>query len=298
MPVPAVHHPDYTFALPPRHPFPMEKFRVLREQLQAFDDDLAWHSPDPIAVEQLAGIHTRSYLDSLLGGTLDRAAQRRSGFEWSDALVRRVRLETGGTLLAARLALEHGLALNAAGGTHHAHADFASGYCLLNDLAVAVRVLLDEGAVSRVLVLDLDVHQGDGTARLLADEPRAFTCSFHAASNFPGRKANSDLDVPLAKGMEDEAYLAELERRLPALLEALQPDLVIYDAGVDVHADDRLGHLSISDQGLLRRDQRVIQRVRSRGVPLAGVIGGGYDRDTEALAARHALLFSAAIIYG
>lgn len=298
MPVPAVHHPDYTFALPPRHPFPMEKFRVLREQLQAFDDDLAWHSPDPIAVEQLAGIHTRSYLDSLLGGTLDRAAQRRSGFEWSDALVRRVRLETGGTLLAARLALEHGLALNAAGGTHHAHADFASGYCLLNDLAVAVRVLLDEGAVSRVLVLDLDVHQGDGTARLLADEPRAFTCSFHAASNFPGRKANSDLDVPLAKGMEDEAYLAELERRLPALLEALQPDLVIYDAGVDVHADDRLGHLLISDQGLLRRDQRVIELIRSRGVPLAGVIGGGYDRDIEALAARHALLFSAAIMYG
>jgi len=298
MPVPAVHHPDYTFALPPRHPFPMEKFRVLREQLQAFDDDLAWHSPDPIAVEQLAGIHTRSYLDSLLGGTLDRAAQRRSGFEWSDALVRRVRLETGGTLLAARLALEHGLALNAAGGTHHAHADFASGYCLLNDLAVAVRVLLDEGAVSRVLVLDLDVHQGDGTARLLADEPRAFTCSFHAASNFPGRKANSDLDVPLAKGMEDEAYLAELERRLPALLEALQPDLVIYDAGVDVHADDRLGHLLISDRGLLRRDQWVIQRVRSQGVPLAGVIGGGYDRDIGALAARHALLFRAAIMCG
>ena len=294
MPIPAIHHPDYTFELPARHPFPMAKFRVLRQQLERFGDAFAWHTPEAIPVDTLARVHDRAYLQALFAGDLDRSAQRRSGFEWSEALVRRVRLETGGTLLAARLALAHGLALNAAGGTHHAHADHASGYCLLNDLAVTASTLIDEGRVGRVLIIDLDVHQGDGTARLLANEPRAVTCSFHAADNFPARKAVSDIDVPLARGLGDDGYLAELEARLPDALAKARPDLVLYDAGVDVHADDRLGHLALTDNGLRRRDQAVVQTVRAAGVPLAAVIGGGYDRNVEALAARHAILFATA----
>ena len=291
----AVHHRDYSFDLPATHPFPMAKFRVLRRQLTAFDDRIDWHQPAMAERSALERVHTPAYLDALLAGELDHAAQRRSGFPWSAALVRRVRLETGGTLLAARLALTEGLALNAAGGTHHAHADFASGYCLLNDLAVTAKTLLAEQCVRRVLIIDLDVHQGDGTARLLADEPNAVTLSIHAARNFPARKALGDEDIELESGLTDAAYLEVLANRLPPAIDRLRPDLVIYDAGVDVHTADRLGHLDLTNEGLYRRDRYVIDMVRARGIPLAGVIGGGYDRDLEALCRRHRQLFVAAL---
>ena len=291
----AVHHPDYTFDLPARHPFPMAKFRILRHQLIEFDDRIQWHQPEMADRSALESAHTPAYLEALLTGGLDHAAQRRSGFPWSEALVRRVRLETGGTLLAARLALTEGLALNAAGGTHHAHADYASGYCLLNDLAVTTKTLLAEQRVRRVLIIDLDVHQGDGTARLLADEPNAVTLSVHAARNFPARKALGDEDIDLESGLTDTAYLEVLTDRIPPAIDRVQPDLVIYDAGVDVHTADRLGHLDLTDEGLYRRDRYVIDTVRSRGIPLAGVIGGGYDRDLEALCRRHRQLFVAAL---
>ena len=295
MPIAAVHHPGYTIDLPASHPFPMAKFRVLRDQLGTLGDAITWHRPSRATRAQLERVHTPAYLDALIGGHLDRAAQRRSGFPWSQALVERVRLETGGTVLTARLALEQGLALNAAGGTHHAHADSATGYCLLNDLAVTARTLLATGEVRRLLIIDLDVHQGDGTARLLADEPAAMTFSMHVARNFPARKAHSDWDVPLASGLDDTAYLETLADVLPRLFDQCAPDLVIYDAGVDVHQADRLGHCGLSDAGLYERDRRVIEAVRSRGIPLAGVIGGGYDRDLDALCRRHAQLFRAAI---
>jgi len=295
MPIAAVHHSGYTIDLSASHPFPMAKFRVLRDQLTGMDALIRWHTPALATRCDLQRVHTGDYLDALLGGQLDRAAQRRSGFPWSPALIQRVRLETAGTLLTAQLALEQGLALNAAGGTHHAHAGFASGYCLLNDLAVTARTLLETGAVRRLLILDLDVHQGDGTARLLADEPAAFTFSMHVARNFPAHKADSDWDVPLASGLDDTAYLDTLTATLPALLDRAAPELVIYDAGVDVHQADRLGHCELSDAGLRERDRRVIQAVRGRGIPLAGVIGGGYDRDLDALCQRHAALFHAAI---
>lgn len=295
MSIAAVHHPGYTIDLPASHPFPMAKFRVLRNQLGQHKGPITWHQPSVATPEQLQRVHTRAYLDALMGGHLDRAAQRRSGFPWSAALIERVRLETGGTLLTARLALDQGLALNAAGGTHHAHADFASGYCLLNDLAVTAKTLLETGEVGRLLIIDLDVHQGDGTARLLTDEPAAFTFSMHVARNFPARKADSDWDLPLASGLDDAAYLGTLTGVLPRLIDDCDPDLVIYDAGVDVHHADRLGHCELSNAGLYERDRRVIEAVRSRGIPLAGVIGGGYDRDLEALCQRHAQLFHAAL---
>ncbi len=291
-----VHHPGYTIDLPANHPFPMEKFRVLRQLLgeQTLACPIEWHTPQPATLESLQRVHTRDYVHAFVHGQLDRAAQRRSGFVWSEALVERVRLETGGTLLTLEAALATGLACNSAGGTHHAHADAASGYCLINDLAVAAAHALALGWVERVLIVDCDVHQGDGTARLFANEPGVFTFSMHAARNFPARKAKSDLDIALPNGLNDAAYLAELASWLPGLLAAYQPDVVLYDAGVDVHQDDRLGYLSLSSDGLYARDHYVLNLCREAAIPVAAVIGGGYDRDITALATRHAQLHRAA----
>jgi len=291
-----VHHPGYTIDLPANHPFPMEKFRVLRQLLgeQTLACPIEWYTPQPATLESLQRVHTPEYVKAFLHGQLDRAAQRRSGFVWSQALVERVRLETGGTLLTLEAALATGLACNSAGGTHHAHADAASGYCLINDLAVAAAHALAQGWVERVLIVDCDVHQGDGTARLFSNEPGVFTFSMHAARNFPARKAKSDLDIALPNGMEDAAYLAELASWLPGVLAAYQPDVVLYDAGVDVHHDDRLGYLSLSSDGLYARDHYMLNLCRESDIPVAAVIGGGYDRDIAALAARHAQLHRAA----
>lgn len=296
MPLTVVHHPGYTIELPANHPFPMMKFRVLREQLEEAElaVPISWQQPEPISLQALRRVHHNDYIRALVNGQLERDAQRRSGFVWSEALVERVRLETGGTLLGVEIALATGLACNSAGGTHHAHADVASGYCLINDLAVAAAHALAKGWVSRVLIVDLDVHQGDGTARLCLHDAGVFTFSMHAGRNFPARKARSDLDVSLENGLEDNAYLNELDARLPGLLAAYQPDLVLYDAGVDVHRDDRLGYLALSDAGLYQRDRYVLAACRERGIPVAAVIGGGYDRDISALAARHAQLHRAA----
>ncbi|MDN3517278.1 histone deacetylase [Aquisalimonas lutea] len=297
MGLPFIHHPGYTIELPAAHPFPMRKFTALREQLcpLAAGAAIDWLQPEPVDRDALRRVHTRDYIEAFFGGRVDRIAQRRSGFQWSEELVSRVRLETAGTLLTVEAALAEGLALNTAGGTHHAHADTASGYCLINDIAVAAAHALARGWVRRVLVVDLDVHQGDGTAALFQDVPEVFTFSMHAGTNFPARKQHGDLDVALPKGMADDTYLDALAARLPELLEQFRPDVVIYDAGVDVHERDRLGHLALTDAGIRQRDEYVIRACRSAGVPVAAVIGGGYDRDIEALAARHALLHQAAI---
>jgi acetoin utilization deacetylase AcuC-like enzyme len=283
-----VHHPGYSIELPASHPFPMGKFRLLRELLE--EGPHAFHTPAEATRAQLLLAHDAAYLDALDSGTLDRAAQRRIGFDWSAALIRRCRLETGGTLRTVELALRYGLACNSAGGTHHAHRGFGSGYCLLNDLAVAALWACRELGVVRVLIVDLDVHQGDGSAAILAEHPEIFTFSMHCARNFPHRKQTGDLDLALADGLRDEAYLEALDEHLPWLLDRFAPELVLYDAGVDVHADDRLGFLSLSDAGLARRDHAVIDACRRRGIATACVIGGGYDRDLHTLAARHAIL--------
>jgi len=287
-----IHHPGYTIDLPEGHPFPMQKFRVLREQLgtgltaRAVD----WLQPEPATRAELLQAHTGDYIDTFLSGMMDAAAQRRSGFQWSEPLVERVRLETGGTLLAVEAALGAGLALNTAGGTHHAHADSASGYCLVNDLAVAAACVHARGWARRILIVDLDVHQGDGTAAIFAGTPDIFTFSMHAESNFPARKKTSDCDRGLARGTGDADYLVTLRDTLATLLAQFRPELVLYDAGVDVHRADRLGHLDLTDHGLQERDRHVLQTCRESGIPVAAVIGGGYDRDIVALAARHAIL--------
>jgi acetoin utilization deacetylase AcuC-like enzyme len=207
--------------------------------------------------------------------------------------VRRSWLAVGGTVLTARLALEHGLACHLAGGTHHAFADHGAGFCVFNDCAVAATVLLAERRVERLMVVDLDVHQGDGTATIFRDDPRVFTFSAHGAANFPLRKPPGDLDLALPDGLGDEDYLGAVGRRLPGLLEQVRPDLVLYNAGVDPHRDDRLGRLGLSDAGLLARDRLVLEACLRRRIPVATVIGGGYDH-LPALVERHALIVRAA----
>lgn len=285
-----VHDDGYTIDLPAGHPFPMRKFTELRAQLEG--GPYRFHAPSQATRAQLVAAHDPAYLDALAAGTLDARAQRRSGFRCGPEIFARSALETGGTCRAVELALNSGLACNAAGGTHHAHHDFAAGYCLLNDLVVAVHHAWRLG-VARVLIVDCDVHQGDGSARLLAGHAGACTLSLHCAQNFPARKAVSDCDVALARGCDDAAYLMALRAHLPTLLDGYDPQLVLYDAGADVHAGDRLGHMALSDEGLLARDRYVVSQARERGIPLVGVIGGGYDRDIARLAARHRSLFTA-----
>lgn len=295
--LPVAYHPGYSIPMPEHHPFPMAKFHRLRAAFDAtgLTASLTLSQPDPIAWPDVERVHNPAYAAAFRDGTTNERAQRRTGFWWSPELVHRTRLECGGTLLTLRLALEHGLACNAAGGTHHAFPDYGSGYCLLNDMAIAAATVLDEGLARRILIVDLDVHQGDGTAFIFRDDPRVFTFSMHAAGNFPARKQTSDRDVPLARDTDDTTYLDVLADELTPLLERLQPDLVIYDAGVDIHHADRLGHLAITDEGLARRDRFVLRACRDRGLATAGVIGGGYDRDLDALAARHAVLHREAV---
>ncbi len=292
---PLVYHPAYSVPLPDGHRFPMQKFRLLKERLEQLE--LARpgqiHQPLPVPRRWLELVHGRSYHEAFARGRLRRQELRRIGLPVSWPLVRRSWTAVGGTLLTARLALRHGLACHLAGGTHHAFPLHGSGFCIFNDLAVAARVLLAEGRVRQVLVVDLDVHQGDGTAAIFAADPRVFTFSMHGASNFPLHKQVSDRDLALEDGVTDDAYLRALQHTLPDLLEQLRPDLVLYNAGVDPHRDDRLGRLALSDDGLYRRDWLVIDAALRRRIPVATVIGGGYDH-LAALVERHTLVVRAA----
>jgi acetoin utilization deacetylase AcuC-like enzyme len=297
---PLVHHPHYRAALPvfegaADHALPINKFHRLAEILTA--EGLApegFHTPEPASETLLCGAHDPAYVRRVLDFALPPEMQRRIGLPMTEEIVRRARAVCGGTLLAARLALAHGIACNTAGGSHHAGPDFGAGYCIFNDVAIAAQALLTEGAVRQILVVDLDVHQGDGTALIFQDERRVFTFSMHAEKNFPARKAKSDLDIGLDDKLQDAVYLAILQEHLPALLDRLKPDLVFYVAGVDPHQDDRLGRLCLSDEGLTARDRYVIETCRGRGAPIVGVLGGGYDRDIDRIAHRHATLHRAA----
>lgn len=296
MSLPIVYHPDYVTELPPGHRFPMPKFgrvyqRLIQDGVAGLDQ---FHCPSVAAREHLLLVHTPAFVDAYLTGSIDPKAMRRIGFPWSAALVQRTCAAVGGTILTAQLALQTGLACNTAGGTHHAYRDFGSGFCIFNDIAVAARSVQAAGLVERVLVVDLDVHQGDGTAAIFAEDPSVFTFSIHCATNFPHRKQTSTLDVALPPGTGDESYLAALHTHLPTILQDFRPHLVLYDAGVDPHADDLLGKLALSDAGLTRRDEFVLAQCWARDVPVACVIGGGYSRDIDGLAQRHTLLHRAA----
>jgi len=253
-----------------------------------------FHKPEVASRDLVEKVHAAGYVRAYYEGTLDTKAQRRIGLPWSQALVKRTCTAVGGTLLTAQLALQYGLACNTAGGTHHAFFDYGSGYCIFNDLAVAAAVLRELGLVAKILIVDLDVHQGDGTATLFQDDPTVFTFSMHCETNFPFKKQRSDLDVSLAAGTEDDLYVERLASHLPDVLSGFKPDLVLYDAGVDPHQADRLGKLCLTDEGLYRRDEYVLRTCLAGGFPVATVVGGGYAQDITGLARRHALLHRAA----
>ena len=292
MPLPLVHHPAYVAPMPAGHRFPMGKFGRLMAYLleQRIVASEQVRVPDLAPPEWLALAHAPDYVAAVLDQRLDEAAVRRIGLPITAAVAGRSRAANAGTVLTARLALEHGLACNTAGGSHHAFAACGSGFCVFNDVAVAACVLLREGLVERVLVVDLDVHQGDGTAAIFLEDPRVFTFSMHCRTNFPLHKQRSDLDLALDAGLEDEPYLALLAEHLPGLLEDVRPDLVFYNAGVDPHVDDQLGRLALTERGLWRRERLVLETCLKARVPVAGVIGGGYAADLDQLARLHAIL--------
>ena len=273
----------------------MAKFKLLHQLLldQGLIERKQIYVPLSIARRDLEEIHPRRYHETFSRDQLTRPEQRRIGLPATSALVQRTWLAVGGTLLTARLALRYGLANHLAGGTHHAHPDFGSGFCIFNDCAVAARVLLRRREVEKILIVDLDVHQGDGSAACFQTDERVTTFSVHAASNFPLRKVNSDIDIPLPDGTEDGDYLAAIGDQLPNVLDEVKPQLVLFNAGVDPHRDDRLGRLHLSDDGLLMRDRLVLDACLRRKIPVATVIGGGYDT-LEPLVRRHAIVFRAA----
>ena len=283
-----VHHPGYVAPGAPGTGMLFDKYGLVMIALDEAGSAYEVHRPDPMPKPWLAAVHDPDYVDEVLACAVPVEKERRIGFPVTPRVARRAQLSPGGTWLAARLALRHGYAANGAGGSHHAMHDTGAGYCVFNDLAVAAHRLVEEREVARILIVDLDVHQGDGTAALTAGRDDIVTFSIHGEKNFPARKARSDLDVALPDGTGDEVYLEALDRHLPSLLDDVQPDLILYQAGVDPHGDDRLGRLALSDAGLEARDRFVMRQARQRGVPLASVLGGGYGYDRMAVARRHA----------
>ena len=291
------YHADYYVPLPPRHPFPMGKFpalhRLLLEEGLIQPADVV--APREAEWADLLLVHTHDYLTALASGRLTPHEERRMGLPWSEALVRRSRLAVQGTVNAALMALHDGLAGNLAGGTHHAMPNRAEGFCVLNDVAVAIRVLQQSGWLRRALILDLDVHQGNGNAAFFADRPEVYTFSMHGAKNYPFQKPPSSRDVALPDETTDEAYLEALRQHLPSVLEDAQADLIFYLGGIDVLAGDRFGRLSLTPQGLAARDRCVAETVHHAGIPLCLLLSGGYAATPERTAMLHASLYREAL---
>jgi acetoin utilization deacetylase AcuC-like enzyme len=294
-----IYHPSYHAPLPPSHPFPMSKYALLKDRLLVEGILAAGdiRQPEPIDAQTLELVHTREYLAKLASSGLSAVEQRRLGLPWSEALWQRSRLASAGTLLAARTALDDGLAGNLAGGTHHAFADHGEGFCVLNDVAVAIRKLQAERLIERAAIIDLDVHQGNGTAAIFEADDEVFTFSMHGERNYPLAKMRSNLDVPLKDGVGDAEYLGALGQHLPRVLEAANADIVFYLAGVDVAAGDRYGKLALTEEGIRQRDRWVIEAVRSRGAPLTIVLAGGYAATRIRTAELHAHAFREAVAY-
>lgn len=293
---PLVFHPIYSqLELAERHRFPIEKYQGIRDSLAAQGVAVkCFHKPIPVSSADLCQVFNPQYIQQLVSGTLDPKAMRRIGFPWSAQLIQRSLTAVGGTVLTAELALQHGKALNLTGGYHHAFANYGSGFCLFNDLYLAALTMLQKPNIDKVLIFDCDVHQGDGTAKLAESNSQVYTVSIHGEKNFPHRKQISDLDFNLPKGTTDPEYLETVDCALQLAINTYQPDAVIYDAGVDIHINDDLGHLHISTQGVYQRDCLVFDTCQQKGLPIAAVIGGGYQRDIPALVEVHIQLFKAA----
>jgi acetoin utilization deacetylase AcuC-like enzyme len=270
----------FVLPLPPGHRFPMAKYARLAGRVERLAGPLV-RIPEAATDPELGRAHDTGYVDAVSRGALDERAQRRIGFPWSAAMVERSRRSAGATLAACRSALDCGLGINLAGGTHHAHRAHGEGFCVFNDAAVAARAMQAEGRAARVLVVDLDVHQGDGTAAIFAGDPDVTTLSIHGRQNFPFRKRASAIDVELDDGTGDDAYLATLSTVLPRAIDRARPDLAIYLAGADPFRGDRLGRLALSKAGLADRDRAVLDRLAALGIPVAVAMAGGYADDID-----------------
>ena len=282
--------------LPERHRFPGTKYSFLLQHLEGIGliQNFLKYTPKPCTAENLSIAHKASYIEEIQTGNLSRENQTRLGLPWSELLRRRSFIAPNGTLLAAQLALQTGIACHAAGGTHHAHWDFGAGFCVFNDLAFTARALIEMELARRVLILDCDVHQGDGTANILSNDSNILTCSIHCAENYPAKKAISDLDFPISKGSNDDDYLAVLVRCFSQINQSnFSPDFVLYNAAVDVHCNDKLGLLRMTSEGIFERDKVVLSHFKKKQIPIATTIGGGYGETQTEVAQRHSIIFQA-----
>ncbi|WP_072054960.1 histone deacetylase family protein [Aliivibrio fischeri] len=291
-----IYHPIYSqLALPDGHRYPIQKYQRLYQVIQSHYSDEVYRcfEPIPLSIEAIKQVHEENYVNALVTGTLPAAKMRRIGFPWSESLIGRTLLSASGTSLTVDKALENGSAIHLSGGYHHAHYDFGSGFCLVNDLVIAAHHGLSKDSIDKVLIIDSDVHHGDGTATLCADRDDIITLSFHCDKNFPARKPMSDYDVPLPVGTQDNEFLEAFKQIVEMAINHHQPDLIIYDAGVDIHIDDELGYLSVSTEGLYQRDRFMKSIATQKGIPIACVVGGGYRSNHEDLVEPHLQLIRA-----
>ena len=289
MELPIVNHPDYVAKINDDNKFPIKKFGALAENLLKSKIVKSFYIPKECSVNTMKTSHSLEYINHIKNKTLDSKLQKKIGFPINDSVVRRSFVATGGTVLASKLALDYKLSCNTAGGSHHANFDCGAGYCVFNDVAVAANYLKDKGYAKKILIVDLDVHQGNGNSEIFKNDRNVLTFSMHCESNYPAKKSKSDIDVELKDNMEDKEYLNILNENLKKLNENFY-DFVFYIAGVDIHFDDRLGKLKISDDGVNKRDQMVIESFYSKKIPLCGVLGGGYNRSFSKLIELHSML--------
>ena len=286
---PVVNHPDYVAKINDDNKFPIKKFGALADHLIENKIIKKFHIPKECSIKTMKTSHSIEYINNIKNKTLDIQSQKKIGFPINDSVVRRSFVATGGTVLASKLALESKLACNTAGGSHHATFNFGAGYCVFNDVAVAANYLKNKMYARKILILDLDVHQGNGNSEIFKNDKDVLTFSMHCVSNYPAKKSKSDIDIELAENMEDQEYLNILNENLKKL-NGSKYDFVFYIAGVDIHFEDRLGKLKISDEGVNKRDQMVIENFYKKNIPLCGVLGGGYNKSFTKLIELHSML--------
>ena len=289
MELPVVNHKDYVAKIGDDHKFPINKFGELAKYLIDKKIVNKFYNPIACSFETLNRAHSEDYINDIKNKTLDKNKIKKIGFPLVDSVVQRSLVATGGTVLASKLALNYGIACNTAGGSHHANYDGGAGYCVFNDVAVAAHYLLDRGLANRILIVDLDVHQGNGNSEIFKDNRHVFTFSMHSKTNYPAKKSISDLDVELEDNLEDKAYIKTLKFYLNELNKE-NFDFIFYIAGVDIHFNDRLGKLKISDEGIRLRDELVIENFSSKKIPICSVLGGGYNKDFNKLVELHSIL--------
>ena len=289
MELPVINHEDYFAKIGDDHKFPINKFGELANYLLEKKIINQFHKPYPCSVKTLKGAHSQTYISNIINKSLDQNGVKKIGFPLVDSVVKRSLVATGGTVLASKLALEHRIACNTAGGSHHANFDGGAGYCVFNDVAVAANYLLNKGLVKKILIVDLDVHQGNGNSDIFENNKNVFTFSMHSKSNYPAKKSKSDLDIELEDNTEDQKYIETLKDSIQ-LLNKQKFDFVFYIAGVDVHFNDRLGKLKLSDDGIKKREEIVIGNFFSKKIPICGVLGGGYNKNFDKLVELHSIL--------